>query len=149
MTSKFGYKDVLTGVNQKLGELKKELEPSGLSINASEILKEIESLLEQELYREQEGPGISAQVSLYPLRVKSLTPVINDALQIFKDLNLDITPGSMSTIINGNENSVWQALRDAFNTCAARSALVMTITVSNACPLPNKSNHDVYGIEKK
>jgi len=142
MTLSLCDKDVLTKINQYLGGLKKELGPSGLSINASEILKEIESLLEQELAREQEGLGIAAQVSLYPLRVRSLTPFINDALKVFKDLNLDIIPGSMSTIITGNENVVWQALRDAFNECAAQSALVMTITVSNACPIPKKSNHD-------
>jgi uncharacterized protein YqgV (UPF0045/DUF77 family) len=98
----------------------------------------IEQIFDQALYRDIPGIGISAQVSLYPLRVKSLSPFINEAMKIFEDLGVSVFPGSMSTVITGTDKFVWQALRDAFSACANRGELVMTITVSNACPLPVK-----------
>jgi hypothetical protein len=41
--------------------------------------------------------SITAQVSLYPLRKESLSPVIEEALLIFRVLNLNVELGVMST----------------------------------------------------
>jgi len=132
-------KDILKQLRQKMPELKKELASCELTQKAKRKLTEIESILEQGVDHKFEGLGISAQVSLYPLRVSSLSPFINKALRIFDDLGLETHPGSMSTIITGSNDAVWQALSDAFAVCAIQGELVMTVTVSNACPLLEKS----------
>jgi uncharacterized protein YqgV (UPF0045/DUF77 family) len=78
--------------------------------------------------------GISAQVSLYPLGQADLLPVIDKALNIFRLHGLDVTPGSMSTLISGDDSVVFSALQEAFQHAAKESRLVMVTTFSNACP---------------
>lgn len=123
-------------LRQYLAELRNELESCSISCKALEKFNELEEILGQETDYENNRLVISAQVSLYPLRVKTLTPFINKAIEIFENYGLDIFPGSMSTIVSGNSNAVWQALRAVFTNCAQETDLVMPITVSNACPPP-------------
>jgi len=80
--------------------------------------------------------GISAQVSLYPLGQEDLSPAIEEALRIFRHHSLDVNPGSMSTLICGDEAVVFSALQDAFRRAAKAGRVVMVTTFSNACPLP-------------
>jgi uncharacterized protein YqgV (UPF0045/DUF77 family) len=77
---------------------------------------------------------VSAQVSLYPLGQSSLGPAIEAALQAFGARGLDYRVGSMSTLVAGEAEAVFEALRDAFQTAAAHGGTVMVLTVSNACP---------------
>lgn len=102
------------------------------------ILQQVEGLevvLEKFLEKADEQPGMSAQVSIYPLRRKSLSPVIDSALNVFKKQGLGVTPGSMSTVITGNEGAIWNALRSAFHAATVQGETVMIITISNACPI--------------
>ena len=55
--------------------------------------------------------GLTAQVSIYPLRQQHLSPSIDAALAIWRDRGLDVQPGAMSTLIAGDETTVWEALR--------------------------------------
>ena len=80
--------------------------------------------------------GITAQVSLYPLRQLSLSPAINEALQIFREHGLSVEPGAMSTLITGNDAAVFAALQEAFRCVAEQGQVVMVATLSNACPVP-------------
>ncbi|MGQ9890156.1 MAG: YkoF family thiamine/hydroxymethylpyrimidine-binding protein [Aggregatilineales bacterium] len=77
---------------------------------------------------------ISAQVSLYPLQPQHLGAVIRDAISLWQQRNLDVWPGTMSTIVAGDQDAVWNALRDAFALATERCETVMVVTVSNACP---------------
>ena len=79
---------------------------------------------------------LSAQLSLYPLRQPSLSPAINEALGILEDFGLRNKPGSMSTLFFGRELELWQALRKIFSVAAQRGDVVMTVSISNACPKP-------------
>jgi uncharacterized protein YqgV (UPF0045/DUF77 family) len=79
---------------------------------------------------------ISAQVSLYPLGQEDLSPAIDEALNIFRHHGLDVRPGSMSTLISGDDAAVFSALQAAFQCAAKKSQVVMAVTLSNACPLP-------------
>lgn len=79
---------------------------------------------------------ISAQVSLYPLKTTDLSPAINEALRIFREYGLDVNPGSMSTLISGDHDAVFAALREAFRGAAGQAQVVMIVTFSNACPVP-------------
>ena len=82
--------------------------------------------------------GISAQVSLYPLRQESLSPAIDEALEVFRDYGLDVEPGSMSTVITGNDSAVFAALQEALHRAAEQGQVFMTVTLSNACPVPQR-----------
>jgi uncharacterized protein YqgV (UPF0045/DUF77 family) len=139
MKSTVQQEEILKQLRHRIHELKKELKNCAFSPEAQEKLNEIESLLEKKPDSELNSIGLAAQVSLYPLRVPSLTPFINQALQIFKNMGLETQPGSMSTIISGDSDSVWKALRDAFAAAAMQGELVMTVTVSNACPITVKT----------
>ena len=74
-------------------------------------------------------------MSLYPLRQAELSPAIDRALDIFGESGLEVTPGPMSTIIAGDDEAVFAALRDAFR-ATAEGEVVMIVTISNACPVP-------------
>lgn len=82
--------------------------------------------------------GISAQVSLYPLRQESLSPAIDEALEVFRAYGLDVEPGSMSTVITGDDSAVFAALQEALHRAAEQGQVVMTVTLSNACPVPQR-----------
>lgn len=87
--------------------------------------------------------GISAQISLYPLRQDSLTPAIEAALRICRKHGLEVEPGTMSTIITGNDAAVFAALQEAFQNTAAQGEVVMIVTFSNACPVPSRSKESI------
>jgi uncharacterized protein YqgV (UPF0045/DUF77 family) len=82
--------------------------------------------------------SISAQVSLYPLRQASLSPAIDEALRIFRMHGLDVEPGAMSTMISGDDETIFAALEEAFRRVAEQGQVVMIVTFSNACPVPDK-----------
>jgi hypothetical protein len=48
----------------------------------------------------------------------------------------------MSTTLWGEDDEVWEALREAFDQAVSRGAAVMAITLSNACPKPGGSNDE-------
>jgi len=80
---------------------------------------------------------VSAQVSLYPLGQSDLRPAIEAAWKALKAGGLDYRAGSMSTLLAGQAEAVFTALRDAFQAAASHGSTVMVITLSNACsPLP-------------
>jgi uncharacterized protein YqgV (UPF0045/DUF77 family) len=76
---------------------------------------------------------ITAQVSLYPLRRESLAPVIGETLDILRDSALEVEPDTMSTLLTGDETTIFDALREAFHQAAEKSEVVMVVTFSNAC----------------
>ena len=86
---------------------------------------------------------ISAQVSLHPLRQAVLGPAIDNALAIFRQHELEVEPGPMSTLISGEETTVFQALQRAFEQFAQRGEVVMVVTFSNACPVPSKEEQAI------
>jgi uncharacterized protein YqgV (UPF0045/DUF77 family) len=77
---------------------------------------------------------ISAQVSIYPLRQPNLAPAIEEAVQIFRARRLEFHPGAMSTLVIGDDEIVFAALRDALRGAATRGDVVMVASLSNACP---------------
>ena len=81
---------------------------------------------------------ISAQVSLYPLRQESLAPVIGETLQILRESALEVETDTMSSLLVGDETTVFEALREAFHNAAEQSQVVMVVTFSNACLVPGK-----------
>lgn len=78
--------------------------------------------------------GVSAQVSVYPLGQGDLAPAIQAAWKAFRAHGLSYQPGPMSTLLEGDTEKVFAALRDAFQAATTQGATVMVVTVSNACP---------------
>ena len=80
--------------------------------------------------------GIAAQISLYPLRQESLSLAINEALETFRAHGLQVESGAMSSLIAGDDATIFAALQEAFRGAAEQGQVVMTVTFSNACPVP-------------
>lgn len=118
-----------------LNEIAGELDPSLLSEKVRGKINEMKMLLSAEKTDEQESFAVAAQVSLYPLRVPSLSPFIHDVQNTFKELGLTQVPGSMSTVVHGEADKVWLGLQRSFIKCAMHGEVVMVVTVSNACPV--------------
>jgi uncharacterized protein YqgV (UPF0045/DUF77 family) len=78
----------------------------------------------------------SAQVSVYPLRQEHLGPTIDMVRQALEAHGLQGEVGPMSTTVTGDAAVVFRALADAFDKAARTGQVVMTFTVSNACPVP-------------
>ena len=85
----------------------------------------------------RESTGLTAQVSLYPLRQEHLAPHIETAVAAWRACGLRVEPGVMSTLLAGEGETLWTALHNAFAAAAAKGETVMVITVSNACPCPS------------
>jgi uncharacterized protein YqgV (UPF0045/DUF77 family) len=78
---------------------------------------------------------VSAQVAIYPLRQDRLTPAIAAVRAALEAAGLRPEAGPMSTIVTGEAATVFSALENAFGRAAAIGHVVMTVTVSNACPV--------------
>ncbi len=78
---------------------------------------------------------ISAQVSLYPLRQERLSPSIEEAWKILEEKQLDVEKGAMSTLISGEAEKVFDAIKEAFLRSAEKGQVSMVVTFANACPM--------------
>jgi uncharacterized protein YqgV (UPF0045/DUF77 family) len=78
---------------------------------------------------------LSAQISLYPLRQERLSPAIEQLGKRLAVAGLQRVVGPMSTLVTGEADALFAALRDVFLQAAAAGHVVMTVTVSNACPV--------------
>jgi uncharacterized protein YqgV (UPF0045/DUF77 family) len=81
---------------------------------------------------------VTAQVSLYPLRQSSIGPAIREAVHVLRQCGLEVRIGEMSTLVWGEEQAIFAALEEAFRRAAERGDTVMTVTLSNACPMPEE-----------
>ncbi len=80
---------------------------------------------------------VSAQISIYPLRQRRLTPAVEAVGTALAARGLKPVVGPMSTVVVGEDLEIFAALREAFAAVAEAGHVVMTVTVSNACPIPD------------
>jgi uncharacterized protein YqgV (UPF0045/DUF77 family) len=78
---------------------------------------------------------IAAQISVYPLRQEHLSPAIDAVKQALESNGLQPEIGAMSTIVTGEAKDVCVASQEAFDRAASTGHVVMSVTVSNACPI--------------
>jgi uncharacterized protein YqgV (UPF0045/DUF77 family) len=78
---------------------------------------------------------ISAQVSLYPLRQAHLSPSISGMLEALRSRGLVVKPGTMSTLVIGDTEVLFDGLKAAFQSAAATADVVMIVSFSNCCPM--------------
>jgi uncharacterized protein YqgV (UPF0045/DUF77 family) len=79
--------------------------------------------------------NVSAQIAIYPLRQDRLTPAITAVGTALRAAGLHPEVGPMSTIVTGDAADVFSALQAAFVQAGELGHVVMTVTVSNACPV--------------
>ncbi|MGE0224586.1 MAG: YkoF family thiamine/hydroxymethylpyrimidine-binding protein [Acetobacteraceae bacterium] len=80
---------------------------------------------------------ISAQISLYPLRQDHLGPAIEQVWLALERHGLAPQAGPMSTYVTGEHEAIFAALSDAFGRAAETGHVVLSVTVSNACSIPD------------
>lgn len=80
----------------------------------------------------------SAQIAIYPLRQAHLGPAVDAVQQALRDGGLHAEPGPMSTYVVGDDADLFAALQEAFARASALGHVVMTVTLSNACPIPDR-----------
>ena len=78
----------------------------------------------------------SAQISIYPLRQDQLGSAVEMVRTILAAHGLEPQVGAMSTIVVGEDKIIFAALAEAFARAGETGEVVMTVTVSNACPIP-------------
>ncbi len=76
---------------------------------------------------------ISCQFALYPLKQENVGEVLAEALQELDRLEIAYQVGRMTTEMLGEEEQIFQALRNAFRRLAVHGGVVLVATVSNAC----------------
>lgn len=81
---------------------------------------------------------VSAQISLYPLRQESIGPAIREVVRILRQRGLRTRVGEMSTLVWGEQDLIFDALKEAFQLATERGDTVMVVTLSNACSLPER-----------
>jgi len=86
--------------------------------------------------------GISAQLSLYPLGQDDLSPAIQSVLATLQRWRLPYEVGSMSTVTWGDDQTLFSALREAFLAATEHGPAVLVVTLSNACPLPQRPTEE-------
>ena len=77
---------------------------------------------------------IQAQVSIYPLRTEALAQPVELFCRKLQHPGLTVTTQSMSTLIVGELDGVFEAVRQAFEALTTEYDVVMDLKVSNACP---------------
>jgi uncharacterized protein YqgV (UPF0045/DUF77 family) len=79
----------------------------------------------------------SAQIAIYPLRQDRLSPAVEAVRHALTEAGLHTETGPMSTMVVGDSDAIFAALAHAFADAAVLGHVVMTVTVSNACPIPD------------
>ena len=79
----------------------------------------------------------SAQVSIYLLRQERLGPAVEAVRAALVAHGLEPDVGPMSTVVVGEDAVIFAALGDAYARAAESGHVVMTATISNACPIPD------------
>jgi uncharacterized protein YqgV (UPF0045/DUF77 family) len=78
---------------------------------------------------------VSAQIAIYPLGQERLTPAVRTVSDALIARGLGPSIGPMSTLVTGELDAVVDGLRQAFRAAAETGHVVMTVTLSNACPI--------------
>ena len=78
---------------------------------------------------------IAAQFALYPLGVAHLGPILEEAIAAARATGAAVEVGAMASMLQGEEDQVFDALRAAWQAAAGHGATVLVVSVSNACPV--------------
>jgi len=77
---------------------------------------------------------VQVQISIYPLKTKSLSEPIEEFCKILKDRGLKVETQSMGSLIIGESDAIFKSVREAFEQIAEMYDVAMDFKISNACP---------------
>ena len=77
---------------------------------------------------------IQATLAVYPLQQAGYDAV-HRAIDALRLSGVRVETQRLYTTIAGEQEAVFQALQSAFDAAAALGLTVMTVTISNACPV--------------
>ncbi len=75
---------------------------------------------------------IHAEVALYPLKTNNASGVISNSINTLQNQNVTYNVGSMDTHIQGNDEEVWNSLKQLFNEAKNSGEVSMVVTITNA-----------------
>lgn len=78
---------------------------------------------------------VAVQVSFYPLGEDDIGSAVDRFLSALDERGLSYEVGAMSTVVSGDIQDIFDVLRSAYERGAGVDAAVMTMTVSNVCPV--------------
>lgn len=78
---------------------------------------------------------VEAEVSLYPLAQRDLEPPVHAFLEALRRHKCDVTVGDMSSLVKGETQDVFDALRLGYERAAEHGGCVLVIKACNACAL--------------
>lgn len=87
---------------------------------------------------EKTDPILSVQVSVYALdgQVREAVHAYLDALDA---TGISRDTGTMATVVWGEGDAVWSALRAAYDAVSAKHSIMVNTSMSNAAPLPARA----------
>jgi hypothetical protein len=77
---------------------------------------------------------VGLQFSVYPLRQEHLRPAVEAAVQAAGQAGVGVSVGQLSTFAPGPEESVFAAVRAAFDAAKSFGPTVMVVTLSSGLP---------------
>ncbi|SET67451.1 Uncharacterized conserved protein YqgV, UPF0045/DUF77 family [Natronincola peptidivorans] len=75
---------------------------------------------------------IHAEVTLYPLKTKDASAVINNSIDTLNQAGVEYNVGSMATHLHGNQEQVWNGLKRLFDEAQRSGEVSMVVTITNA-----------------
>ena len=79
---------------------------------------------------------ITAQFSVYPLKVENYGDYVYEAIRIVKSFGLEVTVGATSSVTYGDSEVIFKAFNEVMKQFEGKIHFVFVITLSNACPKP-------------
>jgi len=76
---------------------------------------------------------VEAEVSLYPLGQKELAPGVNAFVEVLRTHGCQVKVGDMSSLVTGESEQVFGALRRAYDGAASQGGCVLIVKACNAC----------------
>jgi uncharacterized protein YqgV (UPF0045/DUF77 family) len=78
---------------------------------------------------------VEADVSLYPLAEEHLQHPVHDFVELIEKHGCSVENGPMSSIVKGESEQLFEALRKGYEQAALKSGCVLIIKICNVCPL--------------
>ena len=79
--------------------------------------------------------NIEADVSLYPLAEQYLQHPVHDFVELLEKRGCSVENGPTSSIVKGESEQVFEALRLGYEQAALKSGCVLIVKICNVCPL--------------
>jgi uncharacterized protein YqgV (UPF0045/DUF77 family) len=84
-------------------------------------------------------PLISLQISVYALDA-NVREAVHAYLDALDAVGLQRDTGTMSTVVWGEADEIWEGLRKAYEAVASKHKVVVNVGMSNIAPLPARAS---------